>query len=98
MTDEWDAVGRELLRSELGRARRDLGEAFGDAEASLAVLDEAGEFSGDLEAEEIHELRQTLDRARRVVEEYAARVTDDVDPWGEPAEMPHGVYQEVLEE
>lgn len=97
-SDEWDHVGRELLRHQLAEERFALEAAFRDAEERLATLDDDGEHVGELTVAEIIELRRCLNRARRVVENYAVRVTDDVEPWDEPVpDMPYGVYRQILE-
>lgn len=97
-SDEWEHVGRELLHGELAEQRFALDTAFRDAEEALAVLDDTENYAGELNAEHVIELRRCLNRARRVVENHAARVTDGVEPWGEPVpDMPYGVYREVLE-
>jgi len=98
-SDEWDQVGRELLHGELAEQRFALDAAFRDAEEALyGEFDGEGRYAGELDAEHVIELRRCLNRARRVVENHAARVTDGVEPWGEPVpDMPYGVYREVLE-
>ncbi|PSP83299.1 hypothetical protein BRC96_08980 [Halobacteriales archaeon QS_6_64_34] len=97
-SDEWDHVGRQLLHAELAECRFALDAAFHEAEEALAVLNANDEYAGDLDPEHIIELRRCLNRARRNVENYAAPVTDGVEPWGEPVpSMPYGKYREILE-
>jgi len=96
----WDRVGRELLHAELAEQRMSLNQAFHNVEGTLSELDEDGEkYTGNLTAEEVGELRRRLNRARRVVENYAARVADDAEPWGKPKpSMPYGAYPEAVRE
>ena len=94
--EAWTYVGRELLHSELAERRYAVSDAFQDAEDALAVIEDE-EYVGELEAEDIRAMRRELNHARRIVEEYAARVADDVEPWGEPVpSMPYSVYRDVL--
>lgn len=98
MSDEWGRVGRELLHGELSGRRLELDAAFRDAEGTLAGHDTGTPYAGDLDADDVRALRQALNRARRAVETYAARVVDDVEPWGEPRpEIPMAVLWELAE-
>lgn len=97
-SNEWEHIGRQLLHDELGEQRFALSDAFYAAEEALATLDDDGNLAGELDREHILELRHSLNSARLVVETYAARTTDDVEPWGDPLpDMPHGVHQSVFE-
>lgn len=98
MSEGWDQVGRELLSRELDEQRMELNAALHDTVDTLRQLDEDGEkYTGDLTAEEVVELRRRLNRTRRIVENYAARMTVGVEPWGDPIpDMPYGAYPEVV--
>jgi hypothetical protein len=96
MSDEWPRVGRELLHGELSDRRFELDAAFRDAEGTLAGHDTGTPYAGDLDADDVRALRQALNRARRVVETYAVRVVDGVEPWGDPRpQMPYDVLYEM---
>lgn len=97
MSEGWDQVGRELLSRELDEQRMELNAALHDTVDTLRQLDENGEkYSGELTAEDVVELRRRLNRTRRIVENYAARMTVGVEPWGDPIpDMPYGAYPEV---
>jgi len=76
----------------------ELNAALHDTVDTLRHLDEDGEkYSGELTAEDVVELRRRLNRTRRIVENYAARMTVGVEPWGDPIpDMPYGAYPEVV--
>lgn len=89
----WEHVGRRLLSAEFAEQRQALSAAFHEAEDVLGVSGDAR----DLDAEDVLELRRRLNRARWVVEEYAAVATPGVDPWGEPVpQRPYGEYERIL--
>ena len=98
MSEGWDQVGRELLCRELDEQRMELNAALHDTVDTLRQLDEDGKkYSGELTAEDVVELRRRLNRTRRIVENYAARMTVGVEPWGDPIpDMPYGAYPEVV--
>lgn len=99
-SEEWERLGRELLSRELGKQRMEVNGLLHEAVDSLRQLDEEGEkYSGELTAEEVVELRRSLNCLRRLVENHAARVTDGVEPWGDQLpDMPYGAYPEVVVE
>lgn len=95
--EEWERLGRELLSRELDGQRIEVNSVLHKAVDSLRQLNEEGEkYSGELTAEEVVEMRRTLNCLRRLVENHAARVTVGVEPWGDPKpDMPYGAYPEA---
>ncbi|GGN27009.1 hypothetical protein GCM10009021_31920 [Halarchaeum nitratireducens] len=94
-TENWGAVGRDLLRDELARQRCALEDAFGGAESALDTT----RSTESLDADDVRALRRSLNRARYAVEEHAARVTPGVEPYGEPVpDLPYGVYRTIAEQ
>lgn len=97
-SEVWAEIGRQLLRSELAEARAGVEDAFHRIEESLyGDYDGEGQYSGDLTEEDLRELRQALNHARRQVEERVAPVAGG-EPWGSNVpQIPMGVLWELTD-
>jgi len=85
---EWETAARDAVSEDL-RSRGD------DVRAALYDLADRLFAGEDPTVEDVREARQALDVARSVVEDRAALVVDDVEPWGQPVmSMPYGAARE----
>jgi hypothetical protein len=82
--DPWAAIGRALLARELAAAGADTHTA------AVRVADrlEAGD---DVTAADVREVRRSLNRTRRLVEDHLATAVGGTDPWADPGH-PMPVY------
>jgi hypothetical protein len=92
MTDSerWEAVGRKLLATEVEHYGENVREAF------VGAADELYQGEGPT-AEQVHAIRRSIEEAQYFVEEYAAPLADDVEPWdGAVDRVPVGTINEAL--
>jgi hypothetical protein len=75
-TREWADVGRGLLRFRLDKEKGDLEDVI------VRIYDDLLE-GDDPDAADVREARRALGRMRWLLEEFAAPVSDGVEPWGD---------------
>ena len=87
--DLWQTVGRKAVADELGEGQFMVERALRDI--TMGTMYEGA----DPTPEQIRDARAALNRARRVLEQYAAPAAG-CEPWGQPVpNIPHGRVREV---